>query len=225
MLRPLVALWGLVVLAPLVLVPVEVTAAGAETVGSLQDSKTNTRESFVHGMASMTLAILQDHKKSFRERKIVLRRAFKTVVDIDWIAKFVLGRARNTATDVEKERYVELYHYFLTESYVSNFAENPDKRIKDIKILGIQDAQDNDFIVSTNMLLADMEEIKVDYRVSDHNDKYKIIDIVIENVSLLSTHRSQFGDLAANRGINGVIAKLESINENRKNNGIDISMR
>lgn len=213
------------ILGILVLTPVAAMAASVENVGSLQDSRNNTRESFVHGMASMTLAILQDHKKPFPERKIVLRRAFKTVVDIDWIAKFVLGRSWNKATQVEKERYTELYHTFLTESYVSNFAENPDKRIKDIKILGIQDAQDNDFIVSTNMLLADMEEIRVDYRVSDHDDKYKIIDIIIENVSLLSTHRQQFGELAANRGIDGVITKLQAINEHRETNGIGIPMK
>ena len=195
---------------------VEARADSAQQVGSLQDTKSHTREEFVHGMAQMTLAILQDQKKSFADRKIVLRQAFAAVVDIDWIAKFVLGRAWLTASDIQKAHYTELYHTFLTESYVSNFAENPDKRIKDIKILGIQDAENNDFIVSTNALMADMDELRADYRVSDHEGKYKIVDIIIENVSLLSTHRSQFGALAANQGIDGVIAKLEALNEHRQ---------
>lgn len=199
-------------------------ADAAQNVGSLQDSKIHTREEFVGGMASMTLAILQDHKKPFPERKLVLRRAFNTVVDIDWIARFVLGRSWSTASDEQKQRYTDLYRTFLTESYVSNFAENPDKRIKDIKILGIQDDVDNGFRVSTNMLLADREEIRVDYRVSDHEDKYKVIDIIIENVSLLSTHRSQFAELAANRGIEGVISKLDGMNQSSDTASISVPM-
>lgn len=199
-------------------------ADAARDVGSLQDAAAHTREEFVHGMAQMTLAILQDTKKPFADRKIVLRNAFGTVVDIDWIARFVLGRAWNTASDAQRQRYTELYHTFLTESYVSNFAEDPDKRIKDIKILGLQDAEDSAFIVNTDMMLADMEDYRVDYRVSDHEGKYKVIDIVIENVSLLATHRSQFGELVASRGIDGLIAKLEAIN-NRRDHTISLSMK
>ena len=215
----------LTMMIPLLLAVDDCRADGADNVGSLQDAKSHTREEFVHGMASMTLAILQDQKKTYGERKVVLRRAFNNVVDIDWIAKFVLGHAWNSANDVEKQSYTEQYRTFLTESYVSNFAENPDKRIKDIKILGIQDAEDNAFIVNTNMQLADREEIRVDYRVSDHNDKYKVIDIVIENVSLLATHRAQFSELAANRGIDGVIMRLKAMNESPKVDAINVSMQ
>jgi phospholipid transport system substrate-binding protein len=193
----------------------------SKEMGSLQDAKNHTREEFVHGMATMTLAVLQDHKKSFPERKVLLRQCFNAVVDIDWIAKFVLGRPWTYASDVQRERYTELYHIFLTESYVSNFAENPEQRIKDIKILGIQDGQDNSFIVNTNMMLANMDEVRVDYRVSDHEGKYKVIDIIIENVSLLATHRSEFGGLAASQGINGVITRLEAITGSHEVAAID----
>ena len=210
------------VIVMLLLPVVNCRADSTQNVGSLQDTKAHTREEFVNGMASMTLAVLQDHKKTFSERKVLLRQCFNTVVDIDWIAKFVLGRAWNNASEEQKQRYTDLYHTFLTESYVSNFAENPDKRIKDIKILGIQDAEDG-FMVSTDMLLASREELRVDYRVSDHQGKYKVIDIIIENVSLLSTHRAQFGELAANQGINGVITRLELMNGDPEVSALNVS--
>ena len=195
----------------------------SDDMGSLQDAKSHTREEFVHSMADTTLSVLQDPKKSFPDRKVLLRQCFMTVVDIDWIAKFTLGRMWNNASDDQKKRYTELYRTFLTESYVSNFAENPDKRIKDIKILGIQDAEDNSFVVNTNVQLADREEVRVDYRVSDRDGKYKVIDIIIENVSLLVTHRNQFGEIAATQGVESVIAKLQALNEGRGQ--ISISMR
>jgi phospholipid transport system substrate-binding protein len=225
MLTPLRIIRLAAVLLPLTLTAADVRAEAQPGIDSLQDSRAHTREDFVHGMASMTLAILQDHKKPYSERRMVLRRAFNTVVDIPWIARFVLGRSWSVASDEQRDRYTSLYQTFLTESYVSNFAEDPEKRIKDINILGIQDAPEHGFIVNTNVLLANRDELRVDYRVSDNNDRYKVIDIVIENVSLLNTHRAQFSELASNRGIEGVITSLSHINAGHDRASISVSMK
>jgi len=182
----------------------------APTIDSLQDTKLHSRTEFVNGMAQMTLAILQDPQKPYGERRVLLRRAFATVVDIDWIARFVLGRAWNMASTEEQEKYVDLYRAYLTETYVSNFGENQEHRIRDISIVGIQDAEDTDFLVNTTMKLANADDVKVAYRVSDHDGKYKIVDIVIENVSLLTMHRAELAQLALSQGVSGVITKLET---------------
>lgn len=167
------------------------------------------KEAFAHDFAQKVLAILQDPKKSYGDRKDILRQAFSNSVDIDWIAKFVLGKTWNAATDEQKMRYTELYRKYLTETYVSNFADNPDRRISDIKIFGINEAEDNDFTVRTEMRLADAENLQVNYLVRENDGRYKVLDITIENVSLIATHRAEFNDLAAAQGIDGVIAKLE----------------
>jgi len=169
------------------------------------------REAFAHGFAQTVLAILQDTKKNYSDRKDVVRQAFAKSVDIDWIAKFVLGSQWRTATDEQKARYTMLYKKYLTETYVSNFADNPDKRIRDIKIFGVSDSTDSDFNVRTEMQLADSENMKVNYLVRETNGKYKILDIAIENVSLITTHRGEFSKLAAKSGVDGVIATLEKL--------------
>jgi len=169
------------------------------------------REAFAHGFATTVLAILQDTKKNYADRKDILRTAFSKSVDIDWIAKFVLGAKWNTATEEQKTQYTTLYRKYLTETYVSNFAENPDKRIRDIKIFGVNDSTDSDFTVRTEMQLADNESLKVNYLVRENDGKYKVLDIAIENVSLIATHRSEFGKLAAQQGVDGVITTLEKL--------------
>lgn len=168
------------------------------------------RERFVHDFAQTVVTILQDPKKNYGDRKDLLRNAFSASVDIDWIARFVLGNNWNRASDEQKKRYVSLYRRYLTETYVSNFAENPDKRIRDIKVLGVNDAADgSSFHVRTQMVLVDWENLKVNYLVNENDGHYKVRDIAIENVSLINTHRAELGALAANRGIESVIAKLE----------------
>jgi len=169
------------------------------------------RERFVYEFAQTVVIILQDPKKKYNDRKDLLRNAFSASVDIDWIARFVLGNTWKRASDEEKARYVSLYRRYLTETYVSNFAENPDKRIRDIKVLGISDtvSDDNSFNVRTQMVLVDWEKLQVSYLVNENEGRYKVRDIAIENVSLINSHRTEIGALAAAKGVEAVIAKLE----------------
>lgn len=199
-------------LALLALVPVagSQSAFAADAVPAVQNLHEG-RVAFAKDFAQKVLAIIQDPKKKYADRKDVLRTAFSNSVDIDWIARFVLGAKWNAATPDQKTRYMTLYRKYLTETYVANFAENPDKRIRDIKIFGINEANDSDFNVRTEMQLADSEKLKVSYLVNENDGHYKVRDIAIENVSLITTHRSQFTNLAASRGVEGVIAKLEQL--------------
>lgn len=182
---------------------------------------TEKRTSFANNFANIVLAVISDNKKSYEQRKENLAQAFSKSVDIDWIAKFVIGRAWNKANDEQRSRYTELYREFLTKTYVENFAENPDKRINGIKILGVDnsDTTPSDFTVSTQMNLASQDTLKVNYLVRENNEgKYKVLDIAIENVSLISTHRSEFTALAMSRGLDGVIGKLEQLIASDKTN-------
>lgn len=198
-------------IVPIIILGVFLSASGLQVAHAASHED---REVFARDFATAVLSIIQDQKKNFSERRTVLRQAFSKSVDIDWIAKFVLGRSWNQATDEQKERYVKLYRTYLTESYVSNFAENPDKRIRDIKIDGVL-AGDEEFTVRTQMMLASAENLRVSYLVHEKEGRYKVRDIAIENVSLITTHRSEFMKLASERGIDGVIARLEEINEGK----------
>lgn len=176
-------------------------------------NKHKEHEEFAHSFAQTVLAIIQDTKKSYSDRREVLRNAFAKSVDIDWIAKFVLGKPWAGATPEQRERYTELYRKFLTETYVANFAENPDKRIRDIKIDNLIAEDDSptesDFTVRTQMMLADMENLRVNYLVREEEGHYKVRDIAIENVSLIATHRSEFAAISTTGGVDAVISHLE----------------
>ena len=188
-----------------------VSMARADDTAGVSQAQHQVREAFAKDFAQKVLAIIQDPKKSYDSNKDVLRRAFANSVDIDWIARFVLGKNWNDATPEQRERYTELYRKYLTESYVSHFADDPSRRIRDIKVFGVNDSEDSDFTVRTEMMLANFDNMKVNYLVREHEGHYKVLDIVIENVSLIETHRSEFTALARSAGISGVIARLENL--------------
>lgn len=164
---------------------------------------------FVNHMAHDAMSILYDPNESFSHRKTVLANAFNTVVDIKWIARFVLGRNWHRATEDQRDRYLTLYRRYLTKSYIINFSEDPDKKIRDIKIRHVGKTVNEKFNVRTEMLLATGKWVSVDYVVRDRNDRYKVIDIAIEDISLLTSHRALFEKIIARKGMGGVITALE----------------
>jgi phospholipid transport system substrate-binding protein len=178
---------------------------------TLEAEEHNGRVAFANGFANTVLAIISDQKKSYDDRREILERAFSNSVDIDWIAKFVIGRTWKKANDEQRKRYTELYRKFLTKTYVENFAQNPDKRISSIKILSVNSAEDNKFSVATKMSLTNRDTLNVNYLVRDKEGKYKVLDIAIENVSLITTHRAEFTALASAQGVEGVIEKLDQL--------------
>lgn len=199
--------------------PISANANEEETVANVEKSEAlKAKEDYARHFAQMVLAIVQDTKKNFDDRKEILRTAFSNSVDIDWIARFVLGNGWARATSEQKERYSMLYRKFLTETYVANFAENPDKRIRDIKIFGVNENNNTDFTVRTEMMLASMENMRVNYLVNDTEGHYRVRDIAIENVSLITTHRAEFSSMVNAKGVQGVIAELENRLDTMENN-------
>ncbi len=199
--------------------------AAEQSAALSKEELTDKRTSFANNFANIVLAVISDNKKSYEARKENLAQAFSKSVDIEWIAKFVIGRAWSKASDEQRERYTELYRKFLTKTYVENFAENPEKRINSIKIIDVEnsDSTASDFTVKTQMGLASQEKMMVNYLVRENDGKYKVLDIAIENVSLISTHRAEFTALAATSGIDGVITKLAKLTEQDTN--VKLSMK
>ena len=175
-----------------------------------------TKDGFVKNLVHSVLATLHDGNRPFIEKQAALKQAFTNVVDMDWIARFVIGKTWSTATEAQKAQYIELYRTYLTNTYVSNFDEDSEGKLRDIKIISMNDEDEDTFRVHSEMDLADSDPVKVDYLVRGTNGQYKIIDIAIEGVSLLATHRSEFSELASSGGIDNVIGKLQQMVGNNK---------
>ncbi|MFO0390112.1 MAG: phospholipid-binding protein MlaC [Alphaproteobacteria bacterium] len=171
------------------------------------------RMELAHEMANMTLTMITDPSKKPDDRMESLKRGFATVVDTQWIAKFVIGAAWRSATEEQRQRYAELYHNFLVQTYVSTYATGDDQKVVDIKVLEVKDQANDNFTTRTQIKLSNAKKMNVDYLVKPNSDGkgYKIIDVIIEGVSLLSTHRTEFAQAASKGGVGSIIQKLEKL--------------
>ncbi len=145
---------------------------------------------------------------SSEEKNKVFRALFTENLDLDFIGKYVLGRYWRTATPAQKKEFIELYKEFNVRTWSERFDEF---KGKEFVFEGTSAANNpNQVFVDTNVPMPEGKPASVKWRVSDINGKLKIIDIIIENVSLAQTARNEYTSFIAKspKGIDGLLENL-----------------
>ncbi len=195
------------VMAALCVVSAPAFAAGQVAA---QQQQGQTREAFVGNVTGQVLTIIHNPGALLSTKKSQLENTFLQVVDLQWIAKYVMGKPWDAASEQQRKTYVALYGKYLSGTYLAGLDEKSEHNLQDIKVTGMEDAFDDAFLVHTQMVMAQGDNVAVDYMVRETGGQRKVIDITLEGVSLLRSHRSELGGLAASKGVDGVIAALQA---------------
>jgi phospholipid transport system substrate-binding protein len=138
-----------------------------------------------------------------------LQELFAEHVDIPWMGQFVLGAAWQQATPDQRQRYMQAYKDYLMARYTTNFSEYSGSKYK---ITDVRDAGDGQFLVRMDVDTPQQsQDVQTGYRLRDvGNGQFKISDIIIEGVSLITTQRSEFASVVQKSSIEALIADLAS---------------
>lgn len=159
------------------------------------------REVGEEAIQSLTTKNLNDQERQDRFRKI-LHRTFK----IDLIAKFTLGRYWRRATKAQQKEYVGLFEDFIVLAYAARFKEYSGE---EFSVGQVRDINDRDKLVHSKLILKDGRNIPVYWRVRG-NDGFKIIDVLVEGVSMAITQRDEFAAIINQKGgkVEGLLTAL-----------------
>lgn len=138
-----------------------------------------------------------------------LRQLFSDNVDMDWMGRFVLGRAWTQATQDQRSNYLQAYRDYLLARYTTNFADYAGSKYT---ITDVKPEAGGQYVVGMDVKSphAKDPEIKAGYRLrSWENGQFKINDIIIEGVSLITTQRSEFASVAQKDGLDKLIEQLK----------------
>lgn len=138
-----------------------------------------------------------------------LQQLFLGNVDVNWMGKFVLGHAWQQATEEQRSHYIQAYRDYLLARYTTNFAEYAGS---DYTITGAKSEADGQFSVGMKVKSpqAKDQETQAGYRVQSINGQFKIVDIIIEGVSLITTQRSEFAAVVQKDGMDKLIEQLKA---------------
>ena len=167
-------------------------------------------EKFIKDVTTQGIEQLVNADISQSERNARFTKLFNQDLDLDFIGKFVLGRYWRTATVQQKKEFIEVYRKLNIQTWSERFNEFKGKHFE---FMGTEKSQQDDQIfVVTQVPMQEGAPASVKWRVKDSGGKMRIVDIIIENVSLALTARSEYTAYIQKSpdGINGLINNLKS---------------
>lgn len=145
---------------------------------------------------------------SQEQRNQRFERLFTENLDLDFIGKYVLGRYWRTANAQQRREFINLYKEFNVKIWSKRFDEFKGKRFI---FEGTSAANNsNQIFVNTTVPMTEGKPASVKWRVYERGGKLKIIDIVIENVSLAQTARNEYTSFIS-KSPNGIEGLLENL--------------
>lgn len=168
---------------------------------------TQQAKTYIETLARQTVNILKNGgNKEHKEDR--LAHIFQSNIDFEWVSRFVMGRYWRVAKPEQKERYTEQYKRFITYHYASLFSEYGGA---DFKIGSVRDDGDEEFSVGMRVKAegSTSEPVYIDYKVRHYPNGFRIFDVMIEGVSMLTTQRSEFNAVIGSNNIDYLINALE----------------
>lgn len=148
-----------------------------------------------------------DQEKLFAltEEKIVPNFNF------DKVSRMVLGKNWTKATPEQKAAFQNEFRTLLIRTYATALSKYKNQTIE-YKPLRMASAS-NVATVKTQIVQPGGQPIAVDYSLEKQADAWKVYDIVIEGVSLVTNYRGQFTQEIRQNGLDSLIKKLTDKNK------------
>ncbi len=161
---------------------------------------------FIRNMGQEAIDSLTERDVSQAERQKRFRRILKRAFDMRAIARFTLGRYWRIASKKERQEYVELFEDFVVQSFAIRFKDYDGESFQVGKV---HEVGRKDKLVVSEIAQQKGPPIRVNWRLRDSNG-YRIVDVVVEGISMGITQRDEFASVIRNHGgkIEGLLAAL-----------------
>lgn len=163
----------------------------------------------VEQTANRVLDILADKSTSADEKRHRIQEVVYANVDFETLTKLVLARNWGRFDDGQRAKFMDEFKQHLSMTYGRNVETYHNEKVT---ILEARREVNGDATVRTKILRGGPGDISVDYRLRQRDGGWRIIDVIIEGVSLVSNFRSQFQDVVASGGPDRLITLLAEKN-------------
>lgn len=122
------------------------------------------------------------------QRRVEIRRIATDLFDFDEMSRRVLSRQWSTLSPEERAEFTRLFTDLLERTYIGRIEAYSGE-----KIVYLGEIVDSPFaIVRSKVLTRRNTETPLDYRMHLKDGRWKVYDVLIDNVSFVSTYRSEF---------------------------------
>ena len=163
----------------------------------------------IDGAAQKIVAVLARTEEPAEVRIGEIEEIAYEIFDFTTMSKLVLARNWRKLDKAKRAEFVREFRTHLSRTYgarLDNFSDIG------VEVYGAQIEVRNDVTVKSRVLGGQFDGAELAYRMRNRKDTWKIIDVVIEGVSLVSNYRSQFATVLNGGNIDDLITKLKDKN-------------
>lgn len=178
----------------------------APSAATAQD-RADKPDVFIQGLADEAISVLRNREGSIDEREKKFRAVLRDDFAMKKIGRFAAGKYWRQMSEDQKHQYQTLFEEWILKTYSIRFGGYTGETVNVIKTFK---AGKTDVYVRTKIVSERGRTLKIDWRVRRIEDRFKIIDVVVEGASMLVTQKAEFGAVLQQRGIEGLIDILRS---------------
>ncbi len=130
--------------------------------------------------------------------------------DFPRMSRIVLGRYWRKASDAQKSAFIEQFQTLLVRTYAIALLNYSDQAIEYLPMRAQADA--SKVVVRTEVKSGGAPPIPINYRLRLNDGSWKVYDVIIDNISLVSNYRTGFSNQIRRKGLDSLIAQLKEKN-------------
>ena len=164
-------------------------------------------------------------KNSFEEAKSIVRQTndpkklrqiaeqkFLPYFDFAQMTRLAVGPGWRRATPEQQKELTDSFRTLLVNTYTSALNQANSLLEKTLDVRPAQRTDDKDAMVRTVLRSPGKPPLPIDYRMLNNGQGWKVYDVIVEGVSLVTTYRSEFSEEVQRGGVPGLIKTLDDKN-------------
>jgi len=163
-------------------------------------------KAMIASLTQKAMQILQTTEENSPQRQAGLRALLEKSFDLPYLAQLAVGRSWRELVGAERQAFLQTFTTWVLATQSARLAQYAGETIT---VEGSQPASKRDTMVSTRIQGGQLQQpIQVDWRVRAEGGDHRVIDVVIEGVSMVVTYRSEFQAIVERGGVEALKAEL-----------------
>jgi phospholipid transport system substrate-binding protein len=174
----------------------------------------DSADQFIKGHSERVLAKVLSNKAALKANPArlygIIRADVLPHLDFHSMSQSVLGKHWKTASRAEQSEFVNEFSQLLIRTYGTALLNYSGQAI-DYKPAQLTNGGKY-AIVRTKVPSSGGSPVSIDYRMRSQGSSWKVVDIKVGGVSLVSNYRTSFSSQASQMGVGGLVKKLKEKN-------------
>ena len=162
---------------------------------------------FVEKLANTIITDVLKSTDTTEKKTERFEKHFLEALDTQSIGKFVLGRYWRTASHTEREQFLDAFTDMALKSWADKFDMYNGQ---EIIFIDARPAEGENQVYVNSQIKNDPNPVEVIWRVRNKNGTYKIVDIIIEGVSMVLSYRNEYTAYLQNHSLSELTERLKA---------------